>query len=226
MALPKRKIEPQPEAAAPQFHVVPKPEAAPPVKKGGLNLGGLIKKGSDKKTAEKPRIANPSVDLVETLAEFAKLKPQLTALEGTVKGLSARAGQLAKPEWFKYWQGRGDAGSTMVVDVGGSDVQIIFKNAYSKKGDPAALDALGLSEHFTTATTLKIEMEKIPEEKRQDLVEAILAAAAELGIVDGISATEAVVPKPGVHASRHVLFTPEQNIAIDNIVPITAYPKL
>ena len=223
MALAKRKPA-EPAAAAPQFHVVPKegePAKKPALK--GLNLGGLKPAA---KTSEKPRIINPSPELIEVLTQFIQLKPQLTALEGSVKSLSSQAGQLAKPDWFRFWHGRADAESSMVVNVAGRDVSLIFQKRYSSKADASALEALGVAEHFAIATTISIDMDKVPEEQQQPFIDAIIALADKNGASEAITAKQALAPRPGIHAQRHVLFTPEQNIAIDNIIPLTAFPKL
>ena len=69
-------------------------------------------------------------------------------------------------------------------------------------------------------------MEKIAEEKQQPLVDAIIAAAQQLEIPDGIEYTECVQPRAGFHQARTTLLTPEENIALDAHIPITAYPQL
>ena len=226
MAIAKRKPTAEAAPITPQFRVVPKdgdPAPAKPAIKG-LNLGGL--KPAASKGEEKARIINPSAELLATLTQFIDLKPKLTALEGTVKSLSGQAGTLAKPEWFRFFHGRGDAGSSMIVSVDGRDVSLIFQKRYSTKADANALAALGVAEHFAVTTTLQIDMEKMPEEKQQPFIDAIVALAQEHGVTEAISVKQALQPKPGVHAQRHILFTPEQNIEIDNVIPLTAFPKL
>jgi hypothetical protein len=49
----------------------------------------------------------------------------------------------------------------------------------------------------------------------QPLVDAIIAAAQQLEIPDGIEYTECVQPKAGFHEARTTLLTPEENIALD-----------
>jgi hypothetical protein len=200
-----------------------RPQPAKPAVKG-LNIAGL--KTAASKDGDKARILNPSPELIETLTQFIEHKPKLTALEGTVKALSARAGMLAKPEWFRFFHGRGDASSSMVVSVDGRDVSLVFQRRYSSKADANALAAMGVGEHFALATKLEIDMEKMPEEKQQPFIDAVIALAQEQGVTESITAKQALAPKAGVHAQRHILFTPEQNLAIDNIIPLTAFPKL
>jgi hypothetical protein len=223
---PKAEIAPESGVVSnqPQFHVLPPPTAAPakPAIKG-LKLGGI--KAAAAKGEEKARILNPSPELIATLTQFIDLKPKLTALEGTVKSLSGQAGALAKPEWFRFFHGRA-ADSSMVVSVAGRDVNLIFQARYASKADADALAALGVGEHFALRTTLQIDMEKMPEEKQQEFVDAIVALAEEHGVSEALTAKQALAPKAGVHAQRHILFTPEQNMKIDEIIPLVAFPKL
>ncbi len=235
MAVAKQK------PAAPEtpiFHVVPKEAPAPPgsaspattgVKK--ISLGGLVKTTAEKKT-EHPLITEPSQELLDTLKLFAEKSPEFKALKGTVESLSKSAGALGKPFWFRHWHGRGDAGSTMLVNIGtGKDIRLVFKNAYtSKLSDDAPLVALLGPErtgaHFRQSTTLAIKMDEIPEALQEPFINAVLEKAAELGITSGIEAKQCIKPGPGVHESRHTLFTPEENMALDEILPITAYPQV
>ncbi len=221
----KRKPLESTESTAPTFRVLPDP--APSVA-GKISLGAFVKKTAEKKSVH-PYITSPSEEFLETLALFAQEKPKLKALEGTVKALSGQAGMLGKPFWFGHWHGRGDAGSTMLVNVGGKDVKLVFKNAYSSQltDDAPLIELLGPgASHFKQATELKIKLDDIPEELQQPFVNAILEKAAELGITSGIEAKQFIKPGPGIHEQRHTLFTPEQNLAIDQILPITAYPQI
>jgi hypothetical protein len=226
MALPRKKptATPAPEKA-PQFRVVGKDE--PP--KTGLNFGGLVAKIS----AASKKASHPTLTLtgegLELLGQYAKHAPKFKELEKLVGNKGSIKAQL-RPHiveaYFRYYAGRAIEDARCLTDHG---VKLTFKDAYSKLCTNLAtlVSAVPKAEpHVHTVNTLKIEFDKIPAEKQQPLVDAIIATVNELQITEGITAGECVQPKPGFHAQRCTILTPEENLAFDQILPITAYPQL
>jgi hypothetical protein len=147
---------------------------------------------------------------------------------GEARALALRPHIVAS--FFRLFAGRAlDDARLHTKTAKGTEVKLTFKDQYSKMCAKLAtlLNAVPKAEpHVQVVNTLKLEFEKIPAEKQQPLVDRIIAAAQELEITEGITASECVQPKPGFHAQRCIILSPEDNVAFDEILPITAYPQL
>jgi hypothetical protein len=234
MALPKRKPSADTVTKpAPQFRVVGKDE---PAKTGGLNFGGIAKPTAKKTTPSHPTLTLTGEGL-ELLGQYAEKAPQFKELEKLVGSKGSIKAQL-RPHiieaYFRLFAGRAidDSRCLTTATVGEADsfpIKLTFKEQYSKLCTNLAtlVGAVPKAEpHVHVVNTLKIEFDKIATEKQQPLVDAIIAAAQELEISEGITASECVQPKPGFHAQRCIILSPEENVAFDEIIPITAYPQL
>lgn len=215
---------------APAFRVVGKDE---PAKPAGLNFGGLTTQTAAKKAATKHPILTLSGEGLELLGQYADRAPQFKELDKLVGSKGSIKAQL-RPHlvaaYFRHFAGRAIEDSRChTATSDGREVKTTFKDAYSKMCSTLAtlLNAVPKAEpHVHTVNTLKIEFDKIPAEKQQPFVDRIIAATQELEITDGVTASECVQPKPGFHAQRSIILSPEENIAFDEILPITAYPQL
>ena len=229
MALPKKKPPTTTASKSPpQFRVVGKDEApaAAGVKK--LDLGALVKK------TEKPS-KHPLVEVgpeaLQLLEQFVELNPQFKELENQLGTIKKQLSPHIKETWFGRFAGTAAESSTLLAAVANRTVKLIVKDRYSTKcaDDTGLVAALGpalVGQHFRQATVLRIELEKIADDKQEAFVAAIMSAAQELGVSDGISATQCIQPRAGFHVARTTLLTPAQNMAVDDCLPITAYPML
>ena len=211
----------------PQFHVVGKTEPATGVKK--LSLGGLVK------TAEKKSASSPALTLSEEsralLEQFVAIAPKFKELEKQMKGLKAQIAPAIKGDYFAQLAGTSLDGSSMSAVVSDENVKLVFKNSYSTlcADDAPLVGVLGaelVARHFRQVTKLTLDLDKVAEEKQEAFVNAVINAAQELGITDGISAKQCIQPRAGFHAARTSLLTPEQNVAVDAIIPLSAYPQI
>lgn len=224
---------------APQFRVVGKDEPPKTVdatsssRSSGLNFGGLTTQTAAKKAATNHPILTLSGEGLELLGQYADYAPKFKELDKLVGPKGSIKAQL-RPHlvaaYFRHYAGRAIEDSRChTATEDGREVKTTFKDAYSKMcADLAALETAcpQAVPHVHVINTLKIEFDKIPAEKQQPFVDAILAATQELEITDGVTASECVQPKPGFHAQRTIVLSPEENIAFDEILPITAYPQL
>jgi hypothetical protein len=117
------------------------------------------------------------------------------------------------------------------ITIDGRTVVLVFAEKYTTlcADDSAIVAAIGAQltgAHFRQATELKIELDKIAEEKQEPFIAAVIAAAEKFGITSGISAKQYIKPRAGFHAARTTLLSPEHNIALDAVLPFSAYPKL
>lgn len=203
-----------------------------------INLGGI------QSVPSSARASHPTVEadseLQALLDQFAEINPQFKMLENQSKTLSKQIGPRIKALFFGRFNGITPESSTMLVTAGNKTIKLICKNAYSKllTDDRALITALSLagltleqaselvSRHFRQATVLKLDLDKCPEDKQEDFANGVIALAQKLGASDAVSASQCIQPKAGFHESRTSLLTPEQNVAIDALLPITAYPQI
>jgi len=218
-----------PLRGAPKFRVVGKDDAPAPT---GLNFGGLAKPSAKKESKTHPTLTLEGEGL-QLLGQYAEHTPEFKRLEKLVGSKGSIKAQLRPhivASFFRLFAGRAlDDARLHTSTKDGTKVKLTFKDQYSKLCANLAtlLNAVPKAEpHVQVVNTLKIEFEKIPAEKQQPLVDRIIAAAQELEISEGITASECVQPKPGFHAQRCMILSPEENIAFDEILPITAYPQL
>ena len=108
---------------------------------------------------------------------------------------------------------------------------VTFRKQLKKIESMAALDPLKPvfrgqeSEFFRERFVIEIDGDKIPLQAQQALVDKLQALFAEHGALDALSVKTEVKPLEGFHSQRHTLFTPEQNIQINALVPIIASVK-
>lgn len=195
-----------------------------------LNLGGIAAVSSS------TRSAHPTVDVTDAefaalLEQFAILNPQYKTLKNQSETLGKQLSPKIKALFFSLFAGRDPESSTILVRAGGKTIKLITKNAYSKTltDDAALVAAIGeenVSRYFRQATVLKLELDKVAEDRQEQFANGVLALAAELGATDAVSASQCIQPKAGFHEARHTILNVEQNIALDALLPITAYPQL
>jgi hypothetical protein len=214
-------------AAKPQLRVV---ESATGIKK--INLGALANNGSGRSSRASHPMMEVSEETRALLEQFLQIEPQFKELEKQSKSLKQQISPAIKSDYFRQFAGATAPDSTLIAHVGDKRVRLVFsENRYSSlcADDRAIIATIGpelAGQFFSQATELKLDLDKVPEEKQQPLIEAVLAAAQKLGITDGISAKQYIKPRPGFHAARTRLLTPEQNAQIDAALPMSAYAQL
>ncbi len=181
------------------------------------------------------RSAHPIVTVdseTESLLEqFVVINPQFKTLKNQSETISKQLAPRIKDVFFHKYAGVAPESSTMLVRVGASTVKLTVKNAYSSMcSDEAALvKAIGAelaAEHFRQATTISLDLDKVPDSKQEEFAARVIAIAQELEVTDAVSAKQCIKPKAGFHEARTSLLSPEQNLALDSVLPITAYPQL
>jgi hypothetical protein len=217
-------------ANAPKFHVVGKDETQA-ADNGGLDFGGL-KTGARTEAASDKPIITLEGEALELAMQFMKYAPDYKRLGNFVGSKGSVKKQIAphiRTAYFQHYAGRTPDGATFLTIVDGKPLKLTIKEQYAKTClalAPILAAVPKAAAHFRIASVLKIEFEKIAVAKQQLLVNAIISAAKQHGIEEGITVTNCVQPVPGFHESRTTLYTLAENIAIDEIVPLTAYPQL
>jgi hypothetical protein len=195
-----------------------------------LDLGGI------KTAATSTRPTHPVVEItdketLELLEQFVVINPQFKTLKNQSETLSKQLGPRIRALYFTRFAGVTPESSTMIAVAGGKSIKLTTKNAYTTKllEETAIIQAIGAemtAKYFRQATVLKLDLEKCPEDKQEAFAAGVLKLAGDLGVTDAVSATQCIQPVAGFHESRTSILTPEQNIAVDMVLPVTAYPQL
>jgi hypothetical protein len=215
--------------ATPQFRIVDKIEMPPSIGVRKLDLGTIVKTDASKIAASASMIVSDETHAL--LSQFVKLAPDFKEIEDRMKSLKKQIATPLKADFFTHFAGSGLPSHSPKITIDEKTVLLVFAEKYTTLcADDSALIAVIGGEltrtHFRQATELKIELDKIAEEKQEPFIAAVIAAAEKFGISKGISAKQYIKPRAGFHAARTTLLSPEQNIALDGILPFTAYPKL
>ncbi len=195
-----------------------------------LDLGGV------KTASSSSRAAHPVVEVTDSetrtlLEQFTLINPQFKTLKNQSETLSKQLAAPIRRLFWSKWAGVEPESSTLLCVVGGKSVKLTVKNSYTKTvtDEAGLLAAIGeelTAKHFKQATVLKIDFDKIPDDRKEEFASKILADAEAMGCSDAVSASQCIQPVAGFHESRSSILTVEQNEAIDRIIPITAYPPL
>jgi hypothetical protein len=135
---------------------------------------------------------------------------------------------LAAPFYFTTNHGRAEIPSSISIPSSKGEVLVTFANRYPLLKDESGLvPVLGeaVGEHFRQTFELSIKGDKLPSDKTQELMDRLQELFAEFGCVDALEVKEGLKPVDTFHASRHRLLTPEQNLTLEQVVPITAMVK-
>lgn len=195
-----------------------------------LNIGGAST------AAKKPKSNHPTVEAGERLSallsQFIEVNPQYKAFKAQHETLSRDIGAETRVLYFDHFKGLVPESSTMLTEVDNRGIKLIVKDRYSQKvtNDENLRRILGddlVDKYFHWKTVYKVDYDKIPEDKQEAFAAGVEALRASLGVpAEAVTASQFVEPNVGFHDSRTVLLTAEQNKALDNEMPITAYPML
>ena len=171
--------------------------------------------------------------LVRTLLVASLVAVVIECDEAKERGDAAKKmlSELAAPQFFKQWHGKPEQESSMKAHSEVGNALVTFRKQLKKIESMAALDPLKPvfrgqeSEFFRERFVIEIDGDKIPLQAQQALVDKLQTLFAEHGALDALSVRTEVKPLEGFHSQRHTLFTPEQNIQINALVPIIASVK-
>lgn len=204
-----------------------------------INLAGL-KKSEPKSKKEKPSLPDPSGALAALVKQGINADKQEKAWVAASKQTKAQLGEAAMNHAFALYQGqRGELEHTFKVNTPEGGVTISMKNAYKLPEDVAPVRKL-LGQHadayLRKSFQLEIDSEAIPHEMQQRVVDELVALARRLDeefsmltlspvpeaggpIINAIAVREVTAVDKRFHDERHALFTPEQNLAIQKVMP-------
>jgi len=193
---------------------------------------GIAKKTESAKTAYP--VMPETRDSAALAARILKRTEEFEALKGALETDKAELKMLATPHYFTVNHGRHEAPSSIAVAAKDDDgktigeVLVTFQNRYSLLPDESGvLPILGerTGEYFRQCFELKIQGDKLPEDRTQELMDELQALFAKYNATDAIEVKEGVKPVKEFHAARHLQFSVEQNLALDQACPIIAMVK-
>lgn len=194
-----------------------------------LNLAGISSVPSSARDAH-PTVT-PDADTMRLLEQFVVIEPQFKTLKNQKETLGKQLAAPIRRLWFEQFAGVEPESSTLLVVAGGKTVKLTTKNAYTKQVNDEAdlVAAIGqelTSKYFRQATVLKLDLDKMPEDKQESFATAVIDLANKMGVTAGVSASQCIQPVPGFHEARTSILTVEQNIKLDSVLSITAYAQL
>lgn len=214
----------QTEAPAPTTTA---PAPAPKLRK--VSFGKAAVKKEESKTAY-PVFQDEAVGAqVTAIAERIKKRDnELKALEGAQKTDKAELKMFVAPYYFRVNQRKLDPPSSIAIPSPAGEVLVTFQNRYPALEDESALlPILGdKAEQFLRQSfTLNIKGEELPVGKEQQVVDDVIAVLEKHGAAGALEVKEQIKPTPDFHVARLTHFTPEQNMQIEQVWPITAMIK-
>ena len=197
-----------------------------------ITFGAGITKKKEDKTAYP--LMPETRDSAVLAARILKRTEEFEALKGALETDKAELKMLATPHYFTVNHGRHEVPSSIAVTAKDDDGKIVgemlvtFQNRYSLLPDESAVaPILGerMGEFFRQSFELKIQGDKLPEDKTQDLMDELQALFAKYNATDAIEVKEGVKPTKEFHAARHLELSVEENLALDQACPIIAMVK-
>jgi len=202
----------------------PEQPAAPGIKK--VSFGAIGAKKEAKKTTEYPAYPDANVAAAEIAARIIERTAEFDALKGALETDKAELKQMVSPFYFSTNSGKAEVPSSVAVTSTKGEVLVTYQNRYTKIDSEVLLNSVPFAkEYFRQAFTIEIDGDKIPAEA----VEALIAELQELfgkhGAMGALGVKETIKPVAEFHTKRHTALTPEQNLALDQVVPIVAMVK-
>lgn len=159
-------------------------------------------------------------------------REQVEQLEGAIDIDSAEVATRLFPYYLTLNRGKLDPQDSLLVATPGGPGMVLFPARYPKIKDAEAvlpgLRALIGAETdnlFKTRLSITVDCEAIPQEKQQEVGDALVELFERYGCVSALSQEEITKPAPEFHALRHRLLTPEANAALQAAFPISASVK-
>src|ERR1700723_3041399 len=211
----------------------PPPTVTPPAaaKSRGLkkvSFGTIAKKKEETKTAY-PQFPDPDGKAAEIAARIKERTEQFESLEGALKTDKAELKFIVAPHYFKVNRGRHEVPSSIAVQSDKGEVLVTFQNRYTPLPDESVLHSIldeeQTEQFFRQSFEVKIKGDALPADQTQELMNEVQELFARYNCSDALEVKEGIKPNDDFHAARHVQLTPEVNLALEQVRPISATVK-
>jgi len=205
-----------------------------------VTFGALKAAPKKKAEAPKPTLPDPTGEFSLLVKKAIEAKAAADAATLQLDQCKATFSANIAAHLFRSSHGQSAPEDTFQILGPNGKAMVSFKNAYKLPEDTAPIHAL-LGEHaaryLSESHTITIDTSAIPMSALQFVVDEIvkLARATDeimLGaegngpVFNAISVKQVTVVNKAFHADRHRLFTPEQNMAIQHVMPAIISTKL
>jgi hypothetical protein len=190
-----------------------------------------IKSESKGPAKSKHPVVKADVSTMQLLEQFEDVNPKFKDLKDQNETLSRQLATHIKALYFKHFAGVA-ADSTMLVKLAsGKFVKLITTKKYSKKleEESSLVSALGktlVDKYFKQSTILKLDIDKVPESKQEAFASAVIDLANKMDVSEAVTAAQCFQPVEGFHDVRTTVLTEEQNLELDRVLGVVAYPQL
>jgi hypothetical protein len=209
------------------------PAASTPAPAAGikkLSFGGIAQK-AEKKTTEYPALPDPDGEVAKLASEIIAEAREFEVLEGSLKLKKAELRAMSQEFYFQHLHGKHEIPSS--VEAKGENpeekVLVTFSSRYSTLTDETpVIEAIGAertAQFFRQAFELKIDGDKIPSDRAEDIIGAIQNLFAEYNCPEALTFKAVIKPTPDFHTARHTALSVEENMAVDATCPIIAMVK-
>ena len=194
-----------------------------------FNLAGIAAKPATGKVVKTyPLLPDADGQVAELVGAILERAAQIEALEGALELDKSELIILAKQFYFAHYSGQMAVASSVEARSGEKVVRVGFSNSYRGTSDDAAILRVAGEEgakFFKQSFELKIKGDLIPEASVEPLIGELQELFARYNAGAALSAKAVFKPTKEFHTARHTLFTPDENLAIDKVVPISASVK-
>lgn len=198
-----------------------------PIAKANLAALGTKPKAGNRKTYPSLPQDDETKKLVTSyLDNVAKIE----SLEGANKVTRSFLEAKARAYYYEHYHGKHDVESSLEAhSLNGESLLLTFQSRYRAVPDETPIvDAIGQNltdRFFYQSVDVKIDGDKIPADKINDLFVDLAAVMAKHGAADALSHKAVIKPSPEFHTARHTELSVEQNLAVDGICPIVVAVK-
>lgn len=206
--------------------------AAAPSQPAGLkkfNLGGIAAKPATGRPVKTyPLLPDEDGQVGQLVTSILERAAQIEALEGAIELDKSELIILAKQFYFAHYSGQMAVASSVEARSGAQVVRVGFSNSYRGTSDDGAILRVAGekgAKFFKQSFELKIKGDLIPEASVEPLIGELQELFARHNAGAALSAKAVFKPSKEFHTARHTLFTPDENLAIDKVVPIAASVK-
>lgn len=204
----------------------PTPAAAAGIRK--INLGGIATK-AEKTTTEYPSLPDPTGEVAtiasEIIAESREFEVLKTSLENKKKELR----KMSQEFYFQNLHGKHEIPSSVEAGEGDQKVLVTFTSRCAVLADETPIiEAIGAertAQFFRQNFELKIDGDKIPADRAEELISEIQTLFASHNCPEALSAKVVIKPTPDFHTGRHTTLSVEENLAVDEACPIIVMVK-
>ena len=206
--------------------------AAPVAPAAGLkriNLAGIATTAPAAKAAKTyPELPDPDGQVASLVEGILEMSEQVEAITGALEISKGELIAIAKPFYFAHYSGQMAVASSVEAKAGDKIVRVGFSNSYRGTTDDAAILRVtgekGAS-FFKQSFELKIKGDLIPEASAEEIIGELQALFARHNAGAALSAKAVFKPSKEFHTARHTLYSADENMEIDKVVPVAASVK-